>query len=105
MTSAAVQGVQLEFYTTSFCAACRHTRLVLKQVERMLPQLSLVERDIAAHPDLAESHDIAATPTVIIRSPDGAEVRRATGVPSVEQVLRAVALALEPADQESDDRA
>jgi len=99
------QGVQLELYTSSFCAACRQTRTVLHHVERMLPQLSLVERDIAAHPDLAERDNIVATPTVIIRSPDGAEVQRATGVPSVAQVLHAVALATDAPVQDSGERA
>ncbi|MBF0672372.1 MAG: thioredoxin family protein [Salinibacterium sp.] len=105
MTSAAGEGIQLEFYTSSFCAACRQTRTVLHHVERMLPRLSLVERDIAAHPDLAERDNIVATPTVIIRSPDGAEVRRATGVPSVAQVLHAVALATDAPAQDSGERA
>ena len=38
--------------------------------------------------------DIDATPTVIIRDSSGAEVFRATGVPTVPQVLTAAVRAL-----------
>ncbi|MCW4385637.1 thioredoxin family protein [Salinibacterium sp. SYSU T00001] len=91
----AAEGVRLELYSSSFCAACRRTRAVLGRVEGMLPEIGLVEHDVADAPDLAERNGITATPTVIVRAPGGGEVFRAAGVPSVQQVLRAVALASE----------
>ncbi|MCW4385650.1 thioredoxin family protein [Salinibacterium sp. SYSU T00001] len=93
MSDSVAHGVQLELYSSSFCAACRQTRAVLGRVTGMLPTLALVEHDVAAVPELAESNTIVATPTVIVRNAEGKETFRAAGVPTVEQVLRAVALA------------
>jgi protein-disulfide isomerase len=92
-------NVTLELYSSSFCAACRQTRAVLARVVGMLPALDVTEHDVAAVPDLAESNAIAATPTVIVRSTEGDEVFRAAGVPTVDQVLRAVALAASVGDK------
>lgn len=58
------------------------------------PEATVIEIDVAQSPDAAEELDIAFTPTVIIRDDAGAEVFRATGVPTVPQVLTAAVKAL-----------
>ncbi len=54
----------------------------------------MTEIDVAQDPDAAEALDIDHTPTVIIRDASGVEVFRATGVPTVPQVLTAAVKAL-----------
>ena len=90
-------SLTLELYSTSFCGACRQTRGVLDRAAQLVPGVRVLEHDIAFEPDLAESLDIRATPTVIIRSADGEAVLRAEGVPSIDQVLVATARALDAA--------
>lgn len=87
--------IELELYSTSFCGACRQTKSVLERVHQLVPNTIIREHDVAFEPDLAESHDIVATPTVIVRTGAGVEVMRASGVPSIDQVLVAVAGALD----------
>ena len=52
------------------------------------------ELDVARDVAEAEADGIRITPTVIIRDADGVEVFRATGVPTLAQVLVAAAKAL-----------
>jgi thiol-disulfide isomerase/thioredoxin len=87
--------IEFELYSSSFCGACRQTRSVLERVSRLVPNVVVNEHDVAHEPDLAERHDIQATPTVIVRAGSGAEVMRASGVPQIDQVLVAVARALD----------
>ena len=82
--------MELTLVSSSFCGACARTRAVLADAARWL----LTEIDVAQDPDAAEMLDIDATPTVIIRDSSGAEVFRATGVPTVPQVLTAAVRAL-----------
>lgn len=91
-----LQDAHLELFTSSFCAACARTRQVLNTVTEVVPQLHLIEYDVAFEPSLAESRDITATPTTIIRNAAGAEVFRATGIPTPDQVLSAALAALLP---------
>lgn len=91
---AAGGAVGFELYSSSFCAACARTRSVLGTVTGVLRGTSLREYDIASHVEAAEAAEIEATPTVIIRDAAGAELFRATGVPTVDQVLTAVARSL-----------
>jgi len=59
-----------------------------------VPDLVVTERDVAAAPDAAAAAHVDSTPTVVVTHVDGTEVFRSAGVPRVDQVLRAVALAL-----------
>lgn len=86
--------MELTLVSSSFCGACSRTRSVLADAARFLPDATLTEIDIARDPDAAEALDIEVTPTVIIRDASGAEVFRATGVPTVPQVLTAAVKAL-----------
>ena len=59
-----------------------------------MPGLQVVDRDVAAAPDAAEAACVTSTPTLVVHDADGRETFRSTGVPRVDQVLAAVALAL-----------
>lgn len=84
----------VDLYTSAFCEPCHLTRAVLADAARLVPAAEIVERDVVAFATQAQEHSIRVTPTVIIRSVDGAEVFRAEGVPSLPQVLMAVAKAV-----------
>lgn len=86
--------MELTLVSSSFCGACSRTRAVLAEAVRFLPDATITEIDVAQNPDAAEKLDITFTPTVIIRDASGAEVFRATGVPTIPQVLTAAVRAL-----------
>lgn len=86
--------MELTLVSSAFCGACSRTRSVLTEATRYLPGATVSEVDVARDPDTAESLDIRATPTVIIRNDAGDEVFRAEGVPTVPQVLTAALRAL-----------
>jgi thioredoxin 1 len=88
--------MKVELYSSSFCGACDATRGVLAEVTRLVPAAEVVELNVATAPQRAEAVGIVATPTVVLRGDDGAELFRAAGVPRVDQVLTAIAQALEP---------
>ena len=86
--------MELTLVSSSFCGACARTRAVLADAARFLPAATVTEIDVARDPGAAEKLDIRFTPTVIIRDSAGIEVFRATGVPTVPQVLTAAVKAL-----------
>jgi protein-disulfide isomerase len=67
---------------------------VLRKAGKLLAQASIREVDVLSHLADSEAAGISSTPTLVVRR-DGTEVFRASGVPSVQQVLAAAALALE----------
>lgn len=86
--------MQLDLWTSAFCAPCAAARRVSSDVAALVPGLRVHERDVAGHPDQAEDLGIRSTPTIIVRRDDGAEVFRSPGVPTRDQLLLAVAKAL-----------
>jgi thioredoxin 1 len=90
--------VSFELYVSSFCGACARTREVLHLAQSVLPGSTTREHDVAFESELAEANEIDSTPTVIVRGADGSEVFRAAGVPTIDHVLRAAALAVERAN-------
>jgi thiol-disulfide isomerase/thioredoxin len=86
--------VVLTLYSSAFCEPCMQTRAVLAEAKRLVPALSVLERDVAREPENAERDGIRSTPTVIVLGADGSEVFRAEGVPTLNQVLVAAARAL-----------
>ena len=86
--------MKLLFFSSAFCDPCIETRVVLKQVEQLVPAATIVELDVASHNDEAERAGIRSTPTIVIAAEDGTEVFRAEGVPTVNQVLVALAKAV-----------
>ena len=85
--------MNVDLYTSAFCGACSTTRFVLEQADRLVADMNLVEHDVVREEPLAERLNIRSTPTVIISAADGSEVFRAEGVPSLNQVLVALAKA------------
>lgn len=81
----------LEFYSSAFCDPCIQTRVVLAEVARLLPTVAVTELDVVRDDLRAADADIRSTPTVIVRSGGGHEVFRAEGVPTINQVLVALA--------------
>jgi predicted DsbA family dithiol-disulfide isomerase len=86
--------VNLDFYSSAFCDPCIMTRAVLADVRKLVPQVAVRELDVARDEDAAREAGIRSTPTVIVRGVDGIEVFRAEGVPTVNQVLVALAKAV-----------
>ncbi len=70
------------------------TRRVLDEAGRLVGAMNLVERDVVRDEREAERAGIRSTPTVIVRGDDGTEVFRAEGIPSLNQVLTALAKAV-----------
>ncbi len=70
------------------------TRTVLGEVSGLVPSAHLVELDVVRDAAEAQRAGIRSTPTVVVTKDDGAEVFRAEGVPTVNQVLVALAKAV-----------
>lgn len=87
---------EVTLFSSSFCGACTATRLTLERAESLLgDRVGWREINVADEPDLVESLGISATPTVLIRAAGGTEVLRASGVPTLDHVLTAIAAALD----------
>jgi len=86
--------VQLIFFASSFCEPCMQTRAVLDQASKLVPALKIAELDVARDTTEAEKAGVRSTPTVIVLDGDDAEVFRAEGVPTLNQVLVALAKAV-----------
>jgi thiol-disulfide isomerase/thioredoxin len=91
---AVAASVKLLFFSSSFCDPCIQTRSVLQQVSTLVPAATIAELDVAAHTDVAERAGIRSTPTVVVLDSADTEVFRAEGVPTVNQVLVALAKAV-----------
>jgi thiol-disulfide isomerase/thioredoxin len=83
--------VNVDFFSSTFCEPCMITRGVLAEAGRLVGAMQLVEHDIVRDEDAAERLGIRSTPTVIVSGADGSEVFRAEGIPSLNQVLVALA--------------
>ncbi|WP_432492385.1 thioredoxin domain-containing protein [Kineococcus gypseus] len=83
----------VELFTSAFCGPCRGARAVLTEVERLVPAAQLEEVDVAGDVERARAAGVTGTPTVVVRTDDGAEVFRSRGVPTLAQALAAVARA------------
>jgi predicted DsbA family dithiol-disulfide isomerase len=86
--------VKLDFYTSAFCDPCIMTRAVVEDVRKLVPAAVVRELDVARDEEQAREDGIRSTPTIIVRSSDGTEVFRAAGIPTVNQVLVALAKAV-----------
>ena len=86
--------MHLTFFSSAFCEPCLQTRSVLAEVERLVPAVTVRELDVARDNAEAEAAGIRNTPTILVRNAAGDEVFRAAGVPTVAQVLTALAHAL-----------
>jgi hypothetical protein len=85
------RATRLQF-SSAFCAPCRATRRVLGEVTSLVEGVAHVEVDAEHHLDATRTFGILRTPTTVVLDADGVEVTRATGAPSRDQVLTALAL-------------
>jgi len=86
--------VNLLFFSSAFCDPCIQTRGVLKMVADLVPSAKIAELDVARDENRAREAGIRSTPTVVVVDDNGEEVFRAEGVPTVNQVLVALAKAV-----------
>jgi thiol-disulfide isomerase/thioredoxin len=82
-------------FSSAFCAPCRATRRVLADVAEAVPGVAHVEVDAEHHLDAVRRLGIARTPTTLVLDAAGHEVSRASGAPRKEQVLAALAAAVD----------
>jgi thiol-disulfide isomerase/thioredoxin len=78
-------------FSSAFCAPCRATRRVLGEVTGLVEGVAHVEVDAEHHLDATRALGILRTPTTIVLDAAGVEVTRATGAPTRDQVLTALA--------------
>jgi thiol-disulfide isomerase/thioredoxin len=83
--------VTLLQFSSAFCAPCRATRQVCAEVARRFSGVAHLEVDAGTQLDLARRLDIWRTPTVLVVDATGAIVHRASGTPTVPQVIAAIA--------------
>jgi thiol-disulfide isomerase/thioredoxin len=84
----------LVHFSTAFCQPCRATRRVLADVSALVPGVRHIEVDAESRLDLVRRLEITGTPTVLVLDPEGAVVKRASGLPRKHEVLAALALAV-----------
>jgi len=80
-------------FSSAFCAPCRATRRVLGEVTGLVEGVAHVEVDAEHHLEATRAFGVLRTPTTIVLDASGAEVTRATGAPTRDQVLTALASA------------
>jgi thiol-disulfide isomerase/thioredoxin len=78
-------------FSSAFCAPCRATRRVLGEVTDLVEGVAHVEVDAEHHLEATRAFGVLRTPTTIVLDAQGAEVTRATGAPTRDQVLTALA--------------
>ncbi len=86
--------MKLLFFSSAFCEPCMLTRAVLDQASKLVPALTIAELDAVRNEKEAERAGIVSTPTVIVLDQNDTEVFRAEGVPTLNQVLVALARAV-----------
>jgi protein-disulfide isomerase len=67
---------------------------VLDSASKLVPALKIAELDVARDTTEAERAGVRSTPTVIVLDESNEEVFRAEGVPTLNQVLVALAKAV-----------
>lgn len=80
-------------FSSQVCAPCRSARLLLGQIAEGAQGVTHIELDVSARMDLVRRLGIRRAPTVFVLGRHGEITKRASGVPSREDVLAAVALA------------
>jgi thiol-disulfide isomerase/thioredoxin len=81
-------------FSSAFCAPCRATRRILDDVASTTDGVAHIEVDAEHHLDVVRRLGILRTPTTIVLDHRGAEVTRATGAPTKQQVLVALGRAV-----------
>jgi thiol-disulfide isomerase/thioredoxin len=76
--------------SSAFCAPCRATRTVLREVAAMVPGVVHLEVDAEAHLDLVRRLDVRRTPTTLVLDRAGRVRVRASGQPRRADVVAAL---------------
>jgi thiol-disulfide isomerase/thioredoxin len=84
---AAITLVQL---STTFCAPCRHARVVLTSLAGATDGLAHADIDLTDRPHLAKSLAVLRTPTTLAVTASGTEILRVGGVPERDSLLAAL---------------
>jgi thiol-disulfide isomerase/thioredoxin len=83
-------GITLVQLSTTFCAPCRHTRVLLSDLAARTDGLHHTELDLTERPDLARELSVLRTPTTLAIDGRGTELLRVGGVPKRDQLLSAL---------------
>lgn len=83
-------GVTLVQLSTTFCAPCRHARVLLSDLAARTEGLHHAELDLTDRPDLARELSVLRTPTTLAIDEGGTELLRVGGVPKREALLAAL---------------
>jgi thiol-disulfide isomerase/thioredoxin len=83
-------SVTLVQISTTFCAPCRHTRVLLADLAGRTEGLDHVDFDVTDHPEVAASLGVVSTPTTLAVDSDGVELMRVGGVPKRDTLLSAL---------------
>ncbi|UVS82465.1 thioredoxin family protein [Actinokineospora sp. UTMC 2448] len=83
-------AVTLVQFSTTFCAPCRHTRVLLADLAERTPGLAHADIDLTDRPELARRMAVLRTPTTVAVDPAGAEILRVSGVPRRDELLAAL---------------
>jgi thiol-disulfide isomerase/thioredoxin len=76
--------------STTFCAPCRHTRVLLADLAGKTEGLRHVDYDVTEHPEIATSLGVNRTPTTLAVDAAGVEIMRVGGVPKRDTLLAAL---------------
>lgn len=76
--------------STTFCAPCRHTRVLLDQFAANTAGVRHVEVDLTHHPDWSTPLRVHTTPTTLVLDRDGQELFRVSGVPRRTELATAL---------------
>jgi thiol-disulfide isomerase/thioredoxin len=83
-------GVTLVQLSTTFCAPCRHAKVILRDLADRTDGLTHAELDVTNLPDVATKLGVMRTPTTLALTADGTEVLRVGGVPKRDSLLDAL---------------
>jgi thiol-disulfide isomerase/thioredoxin len=83
-------GVTLVQLSTTFCAPCRHAKVILRDLADRTTGLTHAELDVTNLPDVAAQLGVMRTPTTLALTADGTEVLRVGGVPKRDTLLAAL---------------
>ena len=86
----APDGVTLVQLSTTFCAPCRHTRVLLSDLASRTDGLHHTELDLTERPGLAKELSVLRTPTTLAIDRSGTELLRVGGVPRRDELLAAL---------------
>jgi thiol-disulfide isomerase/thioredoxin len=80
--------VTLVMFTTAFCANCKYTRPVLRELAEHTDGIAYAELDLTDQPELAKQVAVLSTPTTLAVGADGTEILRVGGVPKRDELLQ-----------------